>query len=352
MKNRISLGSREIGGGARCLVVVEVGQAHDGSLGLAHKFVDAAAEIGADAVKFQTHIAAAESTLDEPFRVKFSIQDETRYAYWKRMEFTREQWAELARHCTEKGMLFISSAFSIEAVELLSGLSMPAWKIASGELGSRALLDAMIASGGPFLVSSGMSPWSEIDALVSHLRAAGREFGLLQCTSQYPTPPERVGLNVIEMMRKRYGCPVGLSDHSGSPHAAMAAIARGCDLVEIHLTLDRRMFGPDVAASLTVEEFRRVVEFRNCLAAIDSNPVDKDAVARDLSHLRAMFQRSLAPTRTLAKGTVIERGMLASKKPSTGISEENISKIVGRRLARNVVPERLLTWEDLENEHG
>src|SRR5687768_14055111 len=124
----------------RCLIIAEVGLAHDGSLGLAHAFIDEVARGGADAVKFQTHIAAAESTPAEPFRVTFSRQDATRYDYWKRMEFTEAQWRGLADHAIERGLLFLSSPFSIEAVELLTRVGMPMWKIPSGEVGNRPLL--------------------------------------------------------------------------------------------------------------------------------------------------------------------------------------------------------------------
>ena len=123
-------------------------------------------------MKFQTHIADEESTLDEPFRVKFSKQDETRFAYWKRMEFTEEQWAGLADHARDIGIGFLSSAFSHRAVELLERLGMPAWKIASGEVASDALLDRMAAAGKPILISTGMSGYGEIEATLGR-RASG-----------------------------------------------------------------------------------------------------------------------------------------------------------------------------------
>jgi N-acetylneuraminate synthase len=346
-----SFGDRIVGGG-RALLIAEVAQAHDGSLGLAHAFVDAAAAAGADAIKFQTHIAAAESTFDEPFRVKFSQQDATRYEYWRRMEFTPGQWAGLAGHARDKGLAFLSSAFSVEAVALLQNIGMPAWKVASGELGSDAILAAMLATGAPFIVSSGMSPWSEIDAVVARIKDAGRALAVLQCTSRYPTPYEAVGLNVMAEMRARYGTPVGLSDHSGRPASALAAIARGADIVELHLTLDRGMFGPDVASSLTIPEFRQVSEFRDALTAMDANPVDKDKVAAELASMRAAFRRSLAPRKALAAGTVLSAEMLGAKKPGTGIAESELPKLIGRRLVRDVVPERLLGWDDIESSKG
>jgi N,N'-diacetyllegionaminate synthase len=337
----------DIGQGPAFLIA-EIAQSHDGSLGQAHAFIDAAHRAGADAIKFQTHIAAAESTLDEPFRTKFSRQDSTRLDYWRRMEFTPEQWAGLAAHAAEKSLVFLSSAFSIEAVELLDRIGMPAWKVASGELGSDSLLQSMISTGSPFLVSSGMSGWAEIDALTQRLKSADRAYALLQCTSKYPTPLTQVGLNVLDQMRARYGVPVGLSDHSGIQHPAMAAIARGASVVELHLAIDRSMFGPDVVVSLLVDEFRAVRDFRDALVTIDANPVDKEAVAVELAQMRAMFRRSLAPRRAIQKGERILADMLVSKKPGTGIPESELSTLVGKRAVRDLVPERLIKREDLE----
>jgi N-acetylneuraminate synthase len=344
----LSLGDRAIGGGAPCLLIAEVAQAHDGSLGMAHAFLDAAADAGADAIKFQTHLAAAESTLDEPFRIAFSRQDETRYAYWRRMEFTPEQWAALAEHARARGLLFLSSPFSEAAVQLLSDLGVPAWKVGSGEAISAALLESMEATGLPVLLSTGMSRWQEIDAAVAGLQQRGVPHALFQCTSRYPTPPEEVGLNVLAEMRRRYACPVGLSDHSGTIHPALAALARGCDLLELHVTFDRRMFGPDSRSSLTFEEFSRIREARDAFQEMDRHPVDKDALAESMASMRSTFGKSLAPVRVLEAGTVLEASMLAMKKPATGLQASDLGQVIGRRLVRSVEPERLLQWSDLE----
>lgn len=344
----VSIGDRAIGGGAPCLLIAEVAQAHDGSLGMAHAFLDAAADAGADAIKFQTHLAAAESTLDEPFRVAFSRQDDSRFAYWRRMEFTPEQWAGLAEHARQRGLLFLSSPFSEAAVQLLSSLGVPAWKVGSGEAISAALLESLVATGQPILLSTGMSRWQEIDASVEALGQRGVPHALLQCTSRYPTPPQEVGLNVLAEMRRRYSCPVGLSDHSGSIHPALAALARGCDLLELHVTFDRRMFGPDSRSSLTFEEFSRIREARDAFLEMDQHPVDKDAMAESMATMRATFGKSLAPVRVLEAGTVLEASMLAMKKPATGLQAADLDQVVGRRLVRAVAPERLLQWSDLE----
>src|SRR5437588_3184068 len=155
MTGTITVGLRRIGSGAPCLIVAEVAQAHDGSLGTAHAYIDAAAAAAADAVKFQTHIAAAESTPAEPWRVKFSPQDSSRYQYWQRMQFTREQWAGLKDHAVGRGLEFLSSPFSVEAADLLDRIGVPAWKLASGEFNNLPLLERILATRLPVFVSTG-----------------------------------------------------------------------------------------------------------------------------------------------------------------------------------------------------
>jgi len=347
MSEQFCISGRPVGGDAPAYLIAEVAQAHDGSLGTAHAFIDAAADAGADAIKYQTHIADAESTLDEPFRVKFSKQDDTRLDYWRRMEFTQEQWAGLAAHAAERDLHFLSSAFSLEAVALLRRLDVPVWKIASGEVRTRGMVAAICADEKPVLVSTGMSPWADIDAAVQAIREAGCPVAVLQCVSRYPTPLTDVGLNVMDDMRGRYDCPVGLSDHSGQPWPALTAIARGAAVVELHLTLSERMFGPDVPSSLTVDQFRMVSDMRDAVAMMDAHAADKDEVAADLADMRAMFERSLAPTRNLVAGTIVTEDMLVAKKPATGIPENDIGAVVGRKLVHDVPSDRLISWSDL-----
>lgn len=329
-------------------LIAEVGQAHDGSLGMAHAYIDAVAETGADAVKFQTHIAAAESTLDEPFRVKFSLQDATRYDYWKRMEFTFEQWQGLARHASEKNLVFLSSPFSLQAVEMLNKLEVPAWKIGSGETVSGDLLDAVMDTGKPVLVSTGMSTWSEIDVLVERLKERNLSFALFQCTSKYPVELSEVGLNIIQAIKKRYHCPAGLSDHSGSVFPSLAALAQGANIIEAHIVFDKRMFGPDTPASLIVEDFKLLSQARDAFYAMVSNPVDKNQMAESMQRMRNLFGKSLAPVRDLPRGTVLTKKDLTAKKPASGVPASDLESVVGKRLIRDVYMNRLLRREDLD----
>lgn len=341
------IGQSLIGEGEPAFIIAEVGQNHDGSLGLAHSYIDAAAEAGADAIKFQTHIANMESSREDKFRVNFSKQDATRQDYWRRMEFTQEQWAGLSDHARQTGIIFLSSAFSVAAVELLSRIGMPAWKVGSGEFQSNDLLEAMQGNGAPILFSTGMSTWSEIDEAVSKLGSNG-DLGLFQCTSQYPTPLENVGLNVLNEMKARYDHPIGLSDHTGTIFPALSALAMGVTMLELHLTFDKRMFGPDVVASLTVEQLKLICDARDAHQKMMLNPVDKNKMAENLTTMRSLFTKSLSPAYSLTAGTILTSSMLIPKKPGTGISPSHIEELVGKRLKRDIEIDELIKLEDLE----
>jgi N,N'-diacetyllegionaminate synthase len=335
-------------GSTGALIIAEVAQSHDGSLGQAHAFIDAVAKAGADAIKFQTHIAAAESTPAEPWRVRFSQQDETRYEYWRRMEFTEPQWQGLADHAAECELLFLSSAFSMEAVDLLDRLGMQMWKVASGEVTNLALIRRMAQTGKPVLLSSGMSGLAELDRAVGVIREVGAPVVVLQCATAYPCPPSQVGLNVLEDFRTRYECPVGLSDHSGTIFPGLAAVTLGAEVVEVHVAFSREMFGPDVPASLTTAELADLVQGIRFIEAMLAAPVDKDAVADAMAPMRHLFTKSVVTKAALPSGTALREEHLAAKKPGTGIPASAMSDVVGRHLRHDVAFDQVLTEDDLE----
>lgn len=342
------IGDRWVGKEQRCLIVCEVAQNHDGSFGMAHSFIDAIAKTGADAVKFQTHIAAAESTSAEPWRVPFSVQDASRYDYWKRMEFSEEQWQGLRRHAQEVGLEFISSPFSIEAVDLLSRVGVTAWKVASGEVTDDPMLERMAKTGLPILLSTGMSPVKEIDHAVQRIKSAGLPLMVLQCTSSYPCPAEKIGLNLIPFFRERYGCSVGLSDHSGAIYAGLAAAAKGIEGLEVHVTFSPEMFGPDIPVSLTMAETRRLVEGVRQIEKMLTHPVDKDGMAGEMGPIRNLFTKSIAASRSLSVGTILLKEHLTTRKPGTGIPATHLPELLGRRLRRDVEANQLLCNEDFD----
>jgi N,N'-diacetyllegionaminate synthase len=330
-----------------CMIIAEVAQAHDGSLGMAHAFIDAIATTGADAVKFQTHIASAESTPTEPWRVQFSRQDSTRFDYWKRMEFTEEQWRGLKQHAEERGMQFLSSPFSVEAVDLLKRIGVRAWKIASGEVGNIPLLECIAETKLPLLISTGMSPLSEIDAAVGIARKYRLPTTILQCTSAYPCPPEKVGINLIPFLRERYDCKVGLSDHSGTIYPGLAGVTLGIDALEVHVTLSREMFGPDVPASITTNELRQLNEGIRFIERMNHHPIDKDALFSEMKPVRELFTKSVVARCNLAAGTILMVQHLALKKPGTGIPSERLPDLIGRTLRHSVKADQILQEADV-----
>src|SRR6266516_4581236 len=254
-------------------VIAEAGMNHDGDLERAVALAEAAAQAGAGAVKFQLHDAAAETTRDAPPPPYF--QDEPRWEYFERTAFTDEQWAALKRACGERGIEFLCSVFSLEALERLERLGVARHKIGSGEVTNLALVRAAGETGKQVLLSSGMSSWAELDAAVE---AAGPNVVVLQCTSAYPTPPEQVGLNVLAELRERYAKPVGFSDHTRGTAASLAAVTLGAEVVEKHLTLSRSDYGPDAAMGLEPDELRAFVREIRELETMPASSVGKDDV--------------------------------------------------------------------------
>lgn len=324
------VGNRKIGPDEPILVIGEVAQAHDGSLGQAHAMIDMAADSGCGAVKFQTHIAEAESTPDEPWRVKFTLQDETRFEYWKRMEFSATQWKGLADHADDRGLLFFSSVFSGEAIDLMESIGVPAWKFGAGEITSLPLIDKAAASGKPVFLSSGMSSWAELDQAVAAVQTHQCPVAVFQCTTAYPCPPDQVGLNVLGEMRARYGIPVGLSAHSTHEYAGLAAAALGADMIEVHITFSNACFGPDVPASLDPYELKRLCQGAESIRTMVQNPVDKDRMAEELGPLKDVFQKSIVVAESVPAGTVLEPRHLTFKKPGTGIPPGELDSVLGR----------------------
>ena len=329
-------------------VIVEIAQAHDGSLGILHSYIDAISETGADTVKFQMHIADAESSVHEPFRINFSYEDKTRFDYWKRMGFSFDQWVGIKQHCDEVGINFLCSPFSIEAFNWLEKLGIERYKIASGEVNNNLLLDKIALTKKPVLLSSGMSSYSEIDSLVELFRTTGNDISIFQCTTAYPTPPEQVGLNVISEMIDRYDFPIGLSDHSGDIYASLAAVSLGARLVEVHAVFNKRQFGPDSSSSLTIESLTEMVRGIRKIDAMKSNKVTKDDDEK-FEKLKQMFGKTLSVRRDIEPGEIVQLEDLESKKPANmGIPANEYKQILGRQLVSKLKRNDFLQFSDLK----
>jgi N,N'-diacetyllegionaminate synthase len=329
-------------------VIAEIAQAHDGSLGILQSLVDAVAATGVDAIKFQVHLADAESSVLEPFRVRFSPVDATRYDYWKRMELPLAEWRRLKDRCDALGVEFLATPFSNAAVDLLEEVGVRRYKIGSGDAANPLLLERVAKTGKEVILSTGLGSLAELDAATAMLQAHGNPYAVLQCTTRYPTAAEDVGLPWLAYFRERYRCPVGLSDHSGTIYAGLGAVALGAVAVEAHVTFDRRMFGPDARASLTVDEFARLVEgIRFLEKARDAGP-DK-SLDDGKRELRRMFGKALAVNRDLPEGHVLSFDDLEGKKPAdAGIAVGDLGQVIGRTLIRSKQCWDFLQQDDLK----
>lgn len=327
-------------------IIAEIAQAHDGSLGTAHAYIDALAGSGIDAIKFQTHIAEAESSIYEPFRVKFSKQDKTRFDYWKRMEFSLEQWQDLKQHCDEVGLEFMSSPFSNAAIDLLEEVGVKRYKVGSGEVTNFLLLEKIAETQKPVILSSGMSSYEELDAATNFLKSKKVDFSILQCTTSYPTEPEQYGLNVIKELKERYNVPVGFSDHSAKTETCIAAAALGAEIFEFHAVFSRNQFGPDSASSLTIEEIKSLASaIKNIEKALQS-PINKNDNSA-FESLKTIFEKTLAVNKDLEKGHVLKFSDLEAKKPAKrGISATFFNDCIGKSISKN-----MKKWEFLTQDH-
>ncbi len=317
-------------------IIAEVGLAHEGSLGLAMTMAKASLEAGADIVKFQAHFPEFESSSLEGFRLHFAVQDVSRWSYWKRTAFSRAHWKILKDFVEESGGEFSVSVFSAYAVSLFRELETNVIKLGSGDLNNPELRECLSDFEGTVILSTGMASWSEIHEAANWLQESkcDSNSAILQCTSMYPTPYDKVGVNVMQEITIRTGVKSGLSDHSRGLSASLVAMTLGASYIEKHVTLSPYMFGPDISSSISLDELTFLHKFRGDLLALRQQ-VDKDEIMQDFNQMRDLFGRSLGLREDLPKGTVIQPNHFCLRKPSGGFRWEEREKFVGQKLVRD-----------------
>jgi N-acetylneuraminate synthase len=329
-------------------IIAEIAQAHDGSLGIAHSYIDALSQTGINTVKFQMHIAEAESSIHEQFRIPFSYKDASRYDYWKRMEFSFEEWAGLKAHCEEKGLRFLCSPFSVQAFHQLEQLQVDRYKIASGEVSNYLLLDKISATKKPMLISSGLSQLSDLQNTLEFCEQKGGQVeALFHCTTMYPTPPENYGLNRIKAIQNITSKPIGLSDHSGEIYAGIAAVAMGIKYYETHVVFDKQMFGPDATSSLNFDQLKTLVKgIRAIETAMHQDHIEQE----QSSSLQVLFGKSLTYNRDLNQGHTISIDDLESTKPGNmGMAAKDVQSILGKTLTQSVSKRDFVQLKDFNS---
>lgn len=332
----------------RTLVIAEAGVNHNGDIRLAEKLVDAAKACGADAVKFQSfkaeRITSARATLAAYARKRVDASSQLEMI--RRLELDEDSHVRLKARCRRRGILFLSTPFDEESADLLDRLGVPAFKLPSGEITNRGLLEHVARKRKPIILSTGMSDLAEVRAAVGWIRGAGnRDLTLLHCVTEYPAPVEQVNLRAMLSLRAAFGLPVGYSDHTPGIEVSVAAVALGAEVIEKHFTLDRRLPGPDHKASLEPDEFSALVSaVRNVEAALGDGT--KRPAPCELKNI-VPVRKSLVASRALDGGHVLVRGDLAAKRPGDGISPADAGRLLGRRLRRPMLADEPFTWKAL-----
>lgn len=318
------------------MIIAEIGSVHDGDINKALALVKSASNSGADVIKFQMHIADEETLIDAPSPSYF--KKEKRFDYFKRTAFTLKNWKRIKKFCEKLGKEFLCSPFSEKAVDQLEILKVKKYKVPSGELTNISLLEKLKKTKKHIILSTGMSSWNEIDIAVRILK---KNFSILQCSSIYPCPSEKVGINVIQELKKKYNCPVGFSDHTLGFSAAFAAASNGATIIEKHFTLSRKMYGSDAKNSMEPSDFSFLVKNIKEIWKIMNNPVDKNNL-NEYKDMKRVFEKSVVASRDLKANSIIKKKDILFKKPGTGIRAINYKSLIGKKLIKDIKKNSLL----------
>ncbi len=330
---RLHIAGREIGGGAPCFVIAEAGVNHNGRLDTALRLVDAAADAGADAVKFQTFRAERLATTAAPkaaYQITATGDAESQLDMLRRLELSDDDHRAIVRRCEARGLTFLSTPFDEESAGLLDRLGVPAFKISSGDLTHSGLLAFVAAFGKPMILSTGMASMADIDAAVDAIgRAGGAHPALLQCVSEYPADPGDANLLAMDTLTAAFGCAAGYSDHTPGIETAIAAAALGASIVEKHFTLDRTMGGPDHKASIEPGNLAKMMKGIR-IAEKARGDGNKRPVAGE-RETAAVARKSLVAARDIPAGAVLGADDIAVRRPGTGLSPALRPQVIGRK---------------------
>lgn len=324
----------------RTIIIAEAGVNHNGSVDTALQMVDAAAAARVDYIKFQTFktekLVAAHAPKAEYQKRNTADGDDSQFAMLKRLELSEDDHHAIIRHCNERGIKFLSTAFDPDSISFLASLGLEVWKIPSGEITNLPYLRRIAAFRQPVILSTGMSTIKEVEDAVAALTVGGvprTDITLLHCTTQYPTPPEAVNLRAMNAL-SALGCgAVGYSDHTEGITVPVAAVALGAAVIEKHFTLDRTLPGPDHKASLEPDELRRMVEAIRTVELSLGDGVKRVTEAERPNI--AVARKSIVAARHISRGEIFSEENLTAKRPGTGLSPMLWDSVIGRQSTRD-----------------
>lgn len=337
----------------KTIIIAEAGVNHNGSVETAKKLIDAAAEAGADYVKFQTFKAeklVSQTAQMAEYQVKnMAGSSSSQYEMLKRLELTEDDHFELQSYCNTKAIKFLSTGFDIESVDLLDRLGVDLFKIPSGEITNYSLIKHIAKMGKPIVMSTGMATLEEIDDAFALLLSEGvpsENITILHCNTEYPTPYEDVNLNAMGTIASKFNVPVGYSDHTLGIEVPIGAVALGAVCIEKHFTLDRNLDGPDHIASLEPLELKLMIQSIRRLEASLSGSGIKEPTLSELKNLIAA-RKSIHLSCNVKKGMMISEDQLIAKRPGSGMSPMKIPSILGKRFARDINRDEMLLTSDI-----
>lgn len=331
-----------------CLIIAEAGVNHNGSIEIAKKLVDAAKNTGADAVKFQTFKTENLVTKDAK-KAKYQITnpgEDSQYDMIKKLELSDREFKELVIYAKEKGIIFLSSPFDKESVDLLDKIGIPAFKIASGEITNFPLLKYIAKKQKPVILSTGMSTLGEIEEALNLIEKYNDNIILMHCLTSYPAKKEDANLNVIKTLEYAFKRPVGFSDHTQGIEMSVAAVALGSCVIEKHFTIDKNLPGPDHKASLEPQELSEMVKaIRNVEKGL-GNGIKKPTTEE--IEIKKLVRKSIVAKEDIPKGSILTEEMLDVKRPGTGIEPKYLNELIGRELIDDIKKDDLLKWNQLK----
>lgn len=350
MQKVIQIGQRRIGPNQPAFIIAEAGINHNGQMTYAKKLIDVAKDGGADAVKFQTFNTeelVTQSAQKAEYQKTTDGSGESQYDMLKRLELKKDDFIELARYSKEKGIMFLSTPFDKESVDLLDAIGMPVFKIGSGEITNFPLLTYTARKGKPIIVSTGMATLGEIEEALKILKNAGAEdIILFHCVSSYPARIEDINLKAMETLKCAFNLPVGFSDHTLGLTASIAAVALGACVIEKHFTLDKKLPGPDHRASLEPIELKQMIRAIRDVEKAMGNGIKMPTEDEEVN--KKAVRRSIIANSDILEGTIITEEMLSVKRPGTGITSRYMELVVGRVAGKNIRKNELIKWEMLQ----
>jgi len=339
----IKIVDRPIGEGERCFIIAEACDNHLGNLKTAKEMARQAKLCGADAVKFQHHLPDEEMLREGvPMSANFHMP---LYEFLQKYALTLEQHYQLYDYCKQIGIIYMCTPFSRKAAEELNEMGLEVFKIGSGELTDIPTLKVIASFGKPMILSTGMAELSDIDATVQALIPINNQLVLMNCVSEYPAKHSDINLGVIEQLKARYGLIIGHSDHTPDIYTCFGAVAKGAKLLEKHLILDKRQPGPDQSVSIDSNDLYQLV----CGVRRIEDALGNEKTIHDLEKpIRVWAHRSVVSLQAIPKGSVIELGMVWTKRPGTGIAAKYLDSVVGRTTRIDIPANHLISWDELE----